>query len=165
MTLKVDISGKELVEAAIPLRQSWEKDMKELFLQILADEGLDVNKEDFYISVSFMSSGEMRELNGLYRGIDAPTDVLSFENDYLDPESGLHYLGDIVISIEKAQEQAANNGHPLQQEVEMLFVHGVLHLCGYDHAKEDEYAEMSRLQDEILTAMNNPLLGSISPPA
>ncbi|HPP37387.1 MAG TPA: hypothetical protein PK013_02425, partial [Thermosynergistes sp.] len=68
MTLKVDISGKELVEAAIPLRQSWEKDMKELFLQILADEGLDVNKEDFYISVSFMSSGEMRELNRLYRG-------------------------------------------------------------------------------------------------
>jgi len=107
----------------------------------------------------------IQQLNKTYRGFDAPTDVLSFENDYLDPESGLHYLGDIVISIEKAQEQAANNGHLLQQEVEMLFVHGVLHLCGYDHAEADGYAEMSRIQDEILQTVGNPLLDSISPPA
>ncbi|HAE86049.1 MAG TPA: rRNA maturation RNase YbeY [Anaerolineaceae bacterium] len=121
--------------------------------------------QDEAVTLKLTDNRAIHKLNKTYRNVDAPTDVLSFENDYLDPESGLHYLGDIVISIEKAQEQAANNEHPLQQEVEMLFVHGVLHLCGYEHAEEDEYAEMSCLQDEILKEVNNPLLGSISPPA
>ena len=121
--------------------------------------------QDEAVTLKLTDNKTIHKLNKTYRGVDAPTDVLSFENDYLDPESGLHYLGDIVISIEKAQEQAANNGHLLQHEVEMLFVHGVLHLCGYDHAEEDEYAEMSRIQDEILQTVDNPLLGGISPPA
>ena len=121
--------------------------------------------QDEAVTLKITDNKTIQRLNKTYRGVDAPTDVLSFENDYLDPESGVHYLGDIVISIEKAQEQAANNGHLLQQEVEMLFVHGVLHLCGYDHAEEDEYAEMSRIQDEILQTVGNPLLDSISPPA
>jgi probable rRNA maturation factor len=121
--------------------------------------------QDEAVTLKITDNKTIQRLNKTYRGVDAPTDVLSFENDYLDPESGVHYLGDIVISIEKAQEQAANNGHLLQQEVEMLFVHGVLHLCGYDHAEEDEYAEMSRIQNEILQTVGNPLLDSISPPA
>ena len=121
--------------------------------------------QDEAVTLKLTDNKTIQQLNKTYRGVDAPTDVLSFENDYLDPESGLHYLGDIVISIEKAQEQAANNGHLLQQEVEMLFVHGVLHLCGYDHAEADGYAEMSRIQDEILQTVGNPLLDSISPPA
>ena len=121
--------------------------------------------QDEAVTLKLTDNKTIQQLNKTYRGVDAPTDVLSFENDYLDPESGVHYLGDIVISIEKAQEQAANNGHLLQQEVEMLFVHGVLHLCGYDHAEEDEYAEMSRIQNEILQTVGNPLLDSISPPA
>jgi len=121
--------------------------------------------QDEAVTLKLTDNKTIQQLNKTYRGFDAPTDVLSFENDYLDPESGLHYLGDIVISIEKAQEQAANNGHLLQQEVEMLFVHGVLHLCGYDHAEADGYAEMSRIQDEILQTVGNPLLDSISPPA
>jgi len=121
--------------------------------------------QDEAVTLKITDNKTIQRLNKTYRGVDAPTDVLSFENDYLDPESGVHYLGDIVISIEKAQEQAANNGHLLQQEVDMLFVHGVLHLCGYDHAEEDEYAEMSRIQNEILQTVGNPLLDSISPPA
>ena len=121
--------------------------------------------QDEAVTLKITDNKTIQRLNKTYRGVDAPTDVLSFENDYLDPESGVHYLGDIVISIEKAQEQAANNGHLLQQEVEMLFVHGVLHLCGYDHAEADGYAEMSRIQDEILQTVGNPLLDSISPPA
>lgn len=121
--------------------------------------------QDEAVTLKLTDNKTIQQINRTYREVDAPTDVLSFENDYLDPETGLYYLGDIVISIEKAQEQAADNGHPLQQEVEMLFVHGVLHLCGYDHTEEDEYAEMSCLQDKILKEMNNPLLGSISPPA
>jgi probable rRNA maturation factor len=122
-------------------------------------------KQDEAVTLKLTDNRAIHKLNKTYRNVDAPTDVLSFENDYLDPESGLHYLGDIVISIEKAQEQAADNGHPLQQEVEMLFVHGLLHLCGYDHTEKTDYAIMSSLQDEILKEVNNPLLGSISPPA
>jgi probable rRNA maturation factor len=120
--------------------------------------------QDEAVSLKLTDNKTIQQLNKTYRGVDEPTDVLSFENDYRDPESGLHYLGDIIISIEKSQEQAATKGHLLQQEVELLLVHGILHLCGYDHADEDDYAEMSSLQDEILRAVDNPLLSSISPP-
>ena len=70
-------------------------------------------------------------------------------------------LGDILISFEKAEEQATLGGHTLEQELEMLLVHGVLHLCGHDHGTQKEYAKMSTLQDEILTGLGNPLRKSI----
>jgi len=116
------------------------------------------------VTLKFTDNAGIQKLNSAYRAVDEPTDVLSFENDYMDLETGLHYLGDIVISIEKAQSQALQNEHPLQQEVEMLFVHGVLHLLGYDHADEAGFAAMSQLQDEILQDVGNPLLGSIAQP-
>lgn len=153
MALKVDISGKELVEAAIPLRQSWEKDMKELFLQILADEGLDVNKEDFYISVSFMSSGEMRELNRLYRGIDAPTDVLSFplwEGEELPEGWGEIALGDIVIAPDVVKDNASNANSFPEKELFFVLVHGLLHLLGWDHQDEEAESMMIERQERYL---------------
>ncbi len=153
MTLKVDISGKELVEAAIPLRQSWEKDMKELFLQILADEGLDVNKDDLYISLSFMSSGEMRELNGLYRGIDAPTDVLSFplwEGEELPEGWGEIALGDIVIAPDVVKDNASNANSSPERELFFVLVHGLLHLLGWDHQDEEAESTMIERQERYL---------------
>jgi probable rRNA maturation factor len=153
MALKVDISGKELVEAAIPLRQSWEKDMKELFLRILADEGLDVNKDDFYISVSFMSSGEMRELNRLYRGIDAPTDVLSFplwEGEELPEGWGEIALGDIVIAPDIVKDNASNANSSPERELFFVLVHGLLHLLGWDHQDEEAESMMIERQERYL---------------
>ena len=77
----------------------------------------------------------LQELNREYLGMDAPTDVLSFPASETDPETGARYLGDILISIPRAEEQAQSAGHPLEAEVQLLVVHGVLHLLGYDHAE------------------------------
>jgi len=92
------------------------------------------------------------------------TDVLSFENAFIDPETGETYLGDILISCETAKRQADNRGLELMDELEMLLVHGILHLAGMDHASTPEWQEMSALQDEILAQLNNPIQKSIHKP-
>lgn len=113
-------------------------------------------------ALKISDDASIRKLNKAYRGLDEATDVLSFENDFIDLETGARFIGDIVISIEKAQAQAAERGFSLQEELEMLLVHAVLHLNGYDHLEEADLEEMGNLQDEILIAIGNPVLGSIS---
>ena len=113
-------------------------------------------------ALKISDDASIRKLNKAYRGLDEATDVLSFENDFIDLETGARFIGDIVISIEKAQAQAAERGFSLQEELEMLLVHAVLHLNGYDHMEEADLEEMGSLQDEILIAIANPVLGSIS---
>jgi len=90
-----------------------------------------------------------------FLGIDAPTDVLSFSDGDLDPETGAPYLGDILISVERAQAQARSAGHTLQEELTLLVVHGVLHLLGHDHAEPEQKARMWSLQAEILTDLGS----------
>ena len=92
----------------------------------------------------------MQELNRQYRDIDTPTDVLSFPADFTDPESEAPYLGDILISYPRAEKQAAAGGHSTLAELQLLVVHGVLHLLGFDHAQVQEKAEMWAAQSEIL---------------
>jgi probable rRNA maturation factor len=89
-------------------------------------------------------------LNEAYRGISKATDVLSFVEDYLDPETGRMYLGDIVVSVETASRQAAEANHTLDVECTLLAIHGTLHLLGFDHAEPDEHDQMWKLQGEIL---------------
>ncbi len=103
----------------------------------------------------------IREFNRAWRDENSVTDVLSFENSFIDPETGGKYLGDIIISFEKARQQAQASGHSLQFEIEMLFVHGLLHLIGYDHDSKEQWQEMTKLQDEIMEKINNPLRGGI----
>jgi len=106
------------------------------------------------LTIVLESSEYVRALNKQYRQIDAPTDVLSFPGgDLQDPESGLTYLGDIVISVPKAQSQAAHGGHTLDAELQLLTVHGVLHLIGYNHAEEEQKAAMWQIQAKILDAI------------
>lgn len=110
----------------------------------------------------------IRELNREYRGIDRETDVLSFPNvdfqeegvfdidedleaDYFDPDTGELVLGDIMISVDKVQEQARNYGHSEKREFAFLVAHSMLHLCGYDHMEEAEREAMERKQEKILT--------------
>jgi probable rRNA maturation factor len=93
-----------------------------------------------------------------YRGVDAPTDVLSFSSDEIDPETGNLYLGDILISLPRAQVQALVAGHTLEAETQLLVVHGVLHLLGYDHAEESEKQAMWQLQAQILTKIGCQIL-------
>ena len=103
------------------------------------------------LTIVLESNEVIQALNNQFRQIDAPTDVLSFPSgDMEDPESGLIYLGDIVISVQTAQNQAARAGHSLQAELQLLTIHGILHLIGYDHADEDQKSAMWNLQAEIL---------------
>lgn len=110
------------------------------------------------VSVTFTDNEGIREINREYRAKDAPTDVLSFPilSDE-DPEGDINYcggrtvIGDIVISVEKARDQAIEYGHGFDRELAFLSVHSTLHLLGYDHERSDEEdALMRKKQDEIL---------------
>ena len=111
--------------------------------------------EDFQrpceVSVTFTDNEKIRELNAQYRSIDRATDVLSFplfDEDFEDEEELA--LGDVVLSLEKAQEQAKEYGHSFEREVAFLVVHSVLHLLGYDHeTSEEDEKDMRRRQTEI----------------
>lgn len=109
------------------------------------------------VSVRFVDNEEIRKLNKQYRNIDKETDVLSFpmgENGVYDVnhDTGAKILGDIVISMEKAVEQAKMYNHPLQREVGFLTVHSMLHLLGYDHeAGGIEAVHMREKEETVLT--------------
>src|ERR1041385_6717815 len=105
---------------------------------------------DDELSIILSDDTRLHELNLNYLGVNAPTDVLSFPASETDPETGTHYLGDILISAPRAQVQAEAAGHSLEAEVQLLVVHGVLHLLGYDHAEPEEKRRMWKAQAEIL---------------
>lgn len=111
------------------------------------------------VSVSFVNNIQIQQLNQEFRNIDSPTDVLSFplgNNGAYDknPETGLYQLGDIVISIERAHEQARIYGHSLRREVGFLTVHSMLHLLGYDHeAGGLEQVRMREKEESVLTSL------------
>ncbi|OKP91151.1 metalloprotease [Paenibacillus helianthi] len=124
-------------------------------------EGIDEGEVD----LTFVNNERIHELNMEYRGIDRPTDVLSFamnetgedepEIIYVSQDNGEgedvpYVLGDIIISVTRAQEQALEYGHSLERELGFLFVHGFLHLLGYDHQDEASEAEMMSKQEQVL---------------
>jgi len=106
------------------------------------------------ISVLFTDDKFIRTLNNKYRGIDKPTDVLSFslqEGAVKSPEVGSDkLLGDLIISVETAQKQADNLNHSMERELTVLLIHGLLHLTGYDHEKGKDYKIMRGKESEIL---------------
>jgi probable rRNA maturation factor len=108
---------------------------------------------DSELSIILTNDTRLHDLNLNYLGIDAPTDVLSFPASETDPETGAHYIGDILISVPRAQVQADSGGHSLEAELQLLVVHGVLHLLGHDHAEPDEKARMWKAQVEILESL------------
>ena len=109
---------------------------------------------DYYVSVTIIDNETIHGINKQYRNVDRPTDVISFallDNEQNKPIPGMIIdLGEILISYEKAQEQAKQYGHSEEREFSFLFVHGLLHLLGYDHMKEEDEKVMFALQDEIL---------------
>lgn len=98
------------------------------------------------LTVAFVSDKKIKELNKIFRDKNKPTDVLSFpyepdQYDYLETDN---FLGDIVISLETAKRQADENKLPFETEIKQLVLHGILHLCGYDH--ETDAGEMNRIE-------------------
>jgi probable rRNA maturation factor len=101
-----------------------------------------VGRKESSATIAFVSDDRIRQLNRRYRGLDRPTDVLSFAAGDDDVE-----LGDIAISLERAKVQARQNGLTLEQEIAQLILHGLLHLCGHDH--ETDNGEMNRIELEL----------------
>lgn len=107
------------------------------------------------VSISLVSVDEIHELNRMYRGIDNPTDVLSFECD--DPwgandAEGPIEIGDVVIATDVVNEQCGQFGTSFEQEASLMLVHSILHLLGYDHMQADDASKMEALEKEILDA-------------
>lgn len=105
------------------------------------------------LSILIESDSALQKLNKLYRGFDQPTDVLSFESNEINPETGRLSLGDIVISFPTAQKQSLEAGHPVENEIIMLLIHGILHLSGYDHDTKEGKQKMWQKQQSILDSL------------
>ena len=108
-----------------------------------------LDKPEMDITLRLTNDPEMRQFNQTFRDIANTTDVLAFNQDEIDPETNRLYLGDIIISIERAAQQAQVEGHPLDHEVAILAIHGVLHLLGYDHAEPEGKNQMWKVQKKI----------------
>lgn len=111
---------------------------------------------EYEVSLSFVTNDEIREINREYRGIDKVTDVLSFpmltEDDF-EIEYEEFSLGDIIISVERADEQAKEYGHSIEREICFLVCHSMFHLLGYDHMTEDEASEMQEKEKTVLKSL------------
>jgi len=102
------------------------------------------------VTIRLTDDDEIRQLNQTFRGINQPTDVLSFNQNISNPETGCFYLGDIIISLDRVRQQAPENGHTINQECALLAIHGTLHLLGYDHAEQGEKEKMWNMQEKIM---------------
>lgn len=105
---------------------------------------------DYEISISFVDEEEIKSLNTEYRNKASVTDVLSFQLYEKEDIPDFGMLGDIVVCVKIAKEQAEEFGHSLDREIYYLIVHSVLHLLGYDHELEEEKVEMRMLEKEIM---------------
>ena len=159
MTVEVDIEVEKAVSESVPVRETAEMVIREALQELSCPY-------DIHIDLLLTDDAAIREINRDSRGIDAPTDVLSFpyceydypcdwsgiekQTDIFHPETGELLLGEIVISSDKVKEQAEEYGHSQEREFAFLIVHSVLHLCGYDHMTEDDRTIMENLQRIIL---------------
>lgn len=139
-----------------------EDDLARLPIEQLSRFALDFEEcpDNTEVSITFVDDEEMAFLNGQYRGKEGPTDVLSFECDGLDDDLAamtlaqerVFELGDVIIAPDVAERQTAEFGTTFEGEVSLLLVHGLLHLCGYDHIEDDEAEVMETREAEILAA-------------
>ena len=153
MTVLIDIRTEGFPE-------EMEAVMEKIALDSLKYEGF---QEECEISISIVDNEEIHQINKHFRGIDRPPDVLSFpqltfeEGEIMDRnEKGEVVLGDIIISLERAREQAEEYGHSLKREIAFLTAHSMLHLLGYDHMEPEEEKEMFAKQKEILELAGMP---------
>jgi probable rRNA maturation factor len=128
----------------------------EIFVLDFAQSILDLVDPALELSILLTSDDGIRPMNREYRGKDKPTDVLSFGQGFFHQgkrtQSGglANVLGDVVISVETARRQAAERGHPLEQEMRVLVVHGIVHLLGWDHEDDAEAEQMEAIERDLL---------------
>ena len=154
---QLDLPYEEIIRDVVNESLDYEKCPYEAEVNVILAE----------VNVILTDNQAIQEINREHRQIDAPTDVLSFPmvdyeapsdfdhvedavEDYFNPETGELMLGDIVISVDKVEEQAEKYGHSQTRELAFLVAHSMLHLCGYDHMEEEERLLMEARQNEIL---------------
>lgn len=126
----------------------FEKELVEHAARIaLGDQSAPAQAE---LTIVLTDDEQLRDLNREFLGEDNPTDVLSFPSAEADPETGAPYLGDVLISVPRAAQQAQAAGHALEAEIQLLVVHGILHLMGHDHAQAADKARMWAAQARVL---------------
>ena len=132
-----------------PLSENLIGNLDQLFISILSSESI----EDSNINLSFISSEEMQELNKQFRGIDKDTNVLSFENQDISREH-TKVLGDIAICYPYVVNEATVSEKDLDSHISHMFIHGILHILGYDHQNESEADNMESKEIEFLSKFN-----------
>ena len=132
-----------------PLSENLIGNLDQFFISILSSESI----EDSNINLSFISSEEMQELNKEFRGIDKDTNVLSFENQDISREH-TKVLGDIAICYPYVVNEATVSEKDLDSHISHMFIHGILHILGYDHANESEADNMESKEIEFLSKFN-----------
>lgn len=133
-------------ETELELKETM-KEIKKIIQFTLKKE----NVKNAECNIVFVTNEKIHKINYQYRGIDRPTDVISFAlEDNQDFEMKIRILGDIYISVEKAKEQAEAYGHSFRREISFLAVHGILHLLGYDHMEKEDEKIMFAKQEEVL---------------
>lgn len=118
---------------------------------LMGEEGIDTDRAE--ISLTLVEPEEIKSLNAEYRNVNSVTDVLSFpqfEDKEQMPSEGELCLGDVVICVERAQQQAEEYGHSFEREMVYLLVHSLLHLLGYDHMDDDEKAIMREKEEHVM---------------
>ncbi|GIW12646.1 MAG: endoribonuclease YbeY [Tepidiforma sp.] len=136
-------------EAEVEIEDASVAALEALARRVLEGEGIAPGTG---LAIVITDDNEVRRLNAEFLGIDEPTDVLSFpvdaDDDFVGPPGEAPHLGDIAISLDTARRQASQVGHSLQAELEHLLVHGILHLCGYDHVNGPEEEARMRAREE-----------------
>ncbi len=147
----------EIVYKDVQENEKYEEIVKKVLEQCFKEE--DMLDSKLYITITFTTPQNIKEINKKYRNIDKATDVLSFpmfEKDEIETKiKNKDYvcedvLGDIIISIEKVQEQAEEYGHSFERELSYMIVHGFYHLMGYDHIKEEDKKVMRPKEEKVL---------------
>ena len=123
-------------------------------ISTLKHEGISADSD---ITILVDDDQRIQILNREYLAIDAPTDVLAFPAGFTDPDTGQMHLGDIIISYPQAKSNAEKRGHPVESEIQLLVVHGILHLLGYDHLDQDDKDNMWSVQSQVLSQLNSPV--------
>ncbi len=115
---------------------------------------LGVDSNSVEVNYAYVSPREIHRLNQQFRQVDKATDVLSFPDGDVNPETGRRFMGDVLICRQVAKQQAKDIGHSLEREITFLKVHGTLHLFGYDHIETDDEVKMLGLQREIMALLS-----------
>lgn len=150
MAKEVDIAVEEEFRGLVDRDR-----VRKIARKVLDEEGITPSYE---VSLVFTDSETVQKLNRDFRGVDEATDVLAFymlpqnesEPSFVLPPDGITHLGEVIISYPQAVEQAREQGHPVEQELGLLIIHGILHLLGYDHERPEDEAKMRAREKELL---------------